>query len=86
MPKRARRSSSVILRVGMVFLFGRVIDLWLLLGPPLMQDGPGFGPYELAPVLGMAALFAWYFLRTLARENLVPLGDPNLETSLHHHC
>lgn len=86
MPKRARRSSSVILRVGMVLLFGRIFDLWLLLGPPLMPQGPGFGLFELAPVLGMAALFTWYFLKTLARENLVPLGDPNLQASLHHHC
>lgn len=86
MPKRARRSGAVIFRVGCAMLLGRVLDLYVLLGPPLMPDGPRFGFFEIAPLLAAAAVFAWAFLRALARAPLLPAGDPHIAQSLSHHC
>lgn len=65
MPRRSRRSPAVILRIGVVFLVGRLVELWYLLGPPLMPDGPRFGVFELGPVIGAAALFFWIFRNAL---------------------
>ncbi|MAG56052.1 MAG: hypothetical protein CMJ83_07160 [Planctomycetes bacterium] len=86
MPKRARRSGAVILRVGLVMLVGHALDLYILIKPPLEADGPGFGLWQLAPMVGIGCLFVTVLLRKLAEAPLVPTRDPFLSKSLHYHA
>jgi hypothetical protein len=83
--RRARRSARVLLRVAVVLLVGRVVDLFVLLGPPLFGPEPRVGLWELAPVLGALALFAFLVLRALSVRPLVQPADPALPYSLSYH-
>ena len=79
MPKRARRSESALLRIAWVMLAGQALNLYVLVAPPLMPDGPALGLWELGPLIGALALFLWLTLRGLTRAPLVPLraqGEP----------
>ena len=86
MPKRVRRSGGVILRVAVVMLIGRLLDLYVMIAPPLMPEGPTFGIWELAALVGCLALFAFALQRSLTRAPLVPVGDAGLQESLEYHC
>jgi len=86
MPKKARRSGAVLVRVAAVMLLGNAMHLFMLIAPPLMGDTPTFGLWELGPIVASVAFFFWVVLRGLGQANLVPERDPHLEESLHHHC
>jgi hypothetical protein len=63
---RLRRSEKALLRVGAILLVGRLVDLYMIAGPPLMGDAPAAGVWELAPVLGQIALFFLITVRALS--------------------
>lgn len=65
MPRAARRSPAVIFRIGLVFLAGRLADLYYLIGPPLMPEGPVIGVFELAPLAAACILFAMVFVAAI---------------------
>ncbi len=65
--RRLRRSRRALVRIAGVILVGRVIDLLVMAGPPLWQDGPVLGLWELAPILGCTGLFFLLALRALQR-------------------
>lgn len=64
MPKKARRSPAVLLRIGAVLLLGRLVDLWHLVGPPVFPTGGTPGWIEFGIVAGFGGLF----FRTLSRH------------------
>lgn len=78
MPRAARRSEAVLLRVAWVMLAGHALQLFMLIEPPLMRDGPVLGLWELGPFAGALALFFWLTLRGLSQAPLVPQNDPHL--------
>ncbi|MBM4016249.1 MAG: hypothetical protein FJ293_14970 [Planctomycetes bacterium] len=62
--RRARGSPAVLLRVAIGVLAAQVLDLWLLIGPPLSGDQPALGLTELA---GAALAFSLFFLLATRR-------------------
>jgi hypothetical protein len=64
---------------------GRVLDLYLMVGPALSTGGPRFGIWELAPFVAACGLFVVVFSRAFRRAPPVPLGDPGLSTSLSYY-
>ena len=67
-----RRSGVVLRRIACLVLVGHLLDLFVMIAPPLMGGTLAFGLWELGPVAGALALFTWLFLRALARKPLVP--------------
>ena len=53
--------------------------------PPLLESGPRFGLVEVGVLLATVGLVGIVVVRTLGGASLVPIGDPYLEESLHHH-
>ena len=53
--------------------------------PPLLESGPRVGLAEVGAGLIVVALTVLVVVRSLGRASLVPVGDPYLEESLHHH-
>lgn len=53
--------------------------------PPLHPGGLVFGGWEAGIALGTGGLLALLLHRALAGAPAVPLGDPFLAESLHHH-
>jgi hypothetical protein len=74
-----------LLRVCSLLLVGRWLDLYLMTQPVFEKHAPVLGIWEIAPVLGAAALFVLLLRRGLGAADLVPRGDPYLEESLRHH-
>ncbi len=66
--RRLRRSRRALVRIAALVIAGRVVDLVVLAGPPLMGDSPRLGIWEVAPILGGVALFFLVALRTLRRS------------------
>lgn len=92
--RRARRSEKALLRVALLVLVGRAVDLFVIVGPavevkatlpPGAPASPGLVVWEIAPVLGFLALFALVALRALARGPAVRASEPGIDYSLHYH-
>ena len=63
LPKAACRSEGVLLRIGILVILGRLVDLYLQTAPPILGPTASFGLWELVPVVGCAALFFWLTIR-----------------------
>jgi hypothetical protein len=85
LPRPAKRNPTYLLRVGILMLAGRWLDLWLMTMPGNFSDCPIPGPLELAGIVGPVALFVFWTSRTFQKVPLVPANDPYLVESLHHH-
>jgi hypothetical protein len=85
MARAPKRSLTIASRVAVVILVGRALDLYLMIYPPLLESGPRFGLVELGVLLATVGLVGIVVIRTLGGASLVPIGDPYLEESLHHH-
>ncbi len=84
LPRPAKRSESLLLKVCALVLIGRWLDLYIVSGPLVMPGGPSLGPWELAPLLLLLPLYILFLFGVLGRHPLVPKGDPYLVESLHH--
>lgn len=85
LPRSSKRSDSTLLKVCILFLIGRWVDLYVMIQPVFAPEGPRFGIWEIAPIVVAAALFIILLRRNLNGTNLVPQGDPYLQESLRHH-
>jgi hypothetical protein len=85
LPRASKRKPAVLAGVCLLILAGRWLDLYLLIMPETFSV-PAFGVWELLIPLGYAGMFLWLAARALAQAPLLPLGDPFLEESLHHHA
>jgi hypothetical protein len=81
-----KKRPELIVKVAVVVLVGRWLDLYLLIVPPLALGGPPFGLWEVAGLLSAAGATAWVVIRALGNAPLVPANDPRLDESLHYHA
>jgi len=86
LPKPAKRSESVMMKVAVVVLIGRWVDLYLMIFPSTIGSTPVFGIWEVASVGILLGAFGWLFLRAIAKTSPVPTGDPLISESLHYHA
>ena len=80
-----KRQGSTLVKVAAAVLFGRWLDLYLMILPPTLGAAPRAGLLELGLTAGGAGLFAFALFRALKQAPLVPIGDPMLMESLHYH-
>ncbi len=86
LPRPCKRSESVMIKVAVVVLVGRWVDLYLMVFPDAVGKVPVFGLWELAGLGFLVGAFGWLFFRSFAKASPVPSGDPLLSESLHYHC
>jgi hypothetical protein len=84
LPRPAKRSESIVLKVAVLLLVGRWLDLYLMVAPASRPLDPTPSLWDASAMVLALALFALALLRVLGRTRLVPTGDPMLEESLHH--
>lgn len=80
-----KRRPEILVKIAIVVLVGRWLDLYLMIVPPFSPAGPPFGVWEIASVLALGGGVAWITVGALGRARLVPIGDPQLIESLHYH-
>jgi len=85
LPRGAKRSPRVLSRVAAVVLAGRVLDVYLMMAPPLHGARPLLGIWEVGALAGTAAVLVLAFYRGIRAAAPVPVNDPYLEESLHYH-
>ncbi len=84
LPKWTKKREGVLLRVAIIVLVGRWMDIaWMTL--PSFLPQPSFSVWELAPFATVVSLFLIGAFRAFSRANPVPTGDPMLVESLHYH-
>ena len=84
LPRPCKRSTGVMMKVAVVVLVGRWLDLYLMVFPA--TSGPVFGLWELAGIALLIGAISWLFFRSFSKASPIPSGDPPLNESLHYHC
>lgn len=82
---RRKKREDVLLAACVVLLLGHWLDFYMQVMPPVLKSGPRLGWLEAAVLAGGASLFVLLFDRSFASVSSVPIADPTLEESLHHH-
>jgi hypothetical protein len=85
LPRGTKRSGRALGRVAAVVLAGRVLDVYLLVAPPLVGSRPAFGIGAAGALAVAAGIVVLAFYRGIREAAPVPLNDPYLEESLHYH-
>lgn len=83
-----KRRPEILVKVALVVLVGRWLDLYLMIVPPIAQRSglvPPFGLWEVASLLVLAGGSAWLVTRALSQAPLTPVSDPYLGQSLTYH-
>ncbi len=86
LPRPCKRSESVMLKVAVIALIGRWVDLYMMIFPPVTGEVPVFGLPEIASFVVVVSLAGLLFVRAFAAAGPVPQNDPYLQESLHYHC
>jgi hypothetical protein len=86
LPRPVKRSPSMLVKVCCLILVGRWLDLYLLIYPSTIgSDSVTFGIWELGMAIGAPGVFMLVFVHRFRSAPPVPISDPMLEASLHHH-
>lgn len=84
LPRKSKRSETIMIRVSGVVLIGRWIDLSVMIYPPVVGDSPALSIPEIAGALAGFGLTIWLFERSFRRAAPVPIHDPFLQESMHY--
>ncbi len=85
LPARAKKNPGVLLKVAVIVLLGRWLDLYLMILPPVSGTHPEISAWEIGAAMGMVGLFGLVFFRAMRAANVVPVNDPYLAESLAVH-
>ena len=77
LPKSAKRSGSVMMKIAVVVLIGRWVDLYTMVFPARFGDEPVFGLWEVAAIGCLVGLASLWLFRSFAKANPVPKHDPH---------
>ena len=92
LPKSAKRNARVMMRVAVVRLIGRWVDLYVMVFPAIKSgenrvfETPVFGLWEAAAVCCLVGTTGLLFWRSFAAAGPVPRNDPYLPKSNHYHA
>ncbi len=83
---KAKKSPGAMLKVAVLVLLGRWLDLYLMIMPTFTGGEPAIGAWEIGAAMGAVGVFALVFFRALGQAATVPVGDPRLTESLQEHA
>lgn len=86
LPRLNKQRPGVLVRVGIVLLIGRWLDLYLMIMPSFAGGKPQIGVWEIGMAAGLTGVFVLGLLAALRKAPLVPVRDPYLAESLHYHA
>lgn len=85
LPRAAKRCTGHLQRVALIVLVGEFIDLNWIIMPSLTPDGFHLAVTDIGLFLGFLGIFAFWVRRFLSKHNTVPVKDPYLHETAHHH-
>ena len=85
LPRGAKRCRNYLSMVSVVVLVGAWVDLsWIIL-PSFLPHGFSFAWQDIGLFLGFLGFFLFFIRSYFSRNSLVPVKDPYLHETLHHH-
>lgn len=85
LPRWAKRSHTQLVAVAILLLVMQYVDLFWLIYPNLNTETVLLGLPEVLIWLGFVGSFVFVVTRFLGQYPIVPLKDPRMHESLHHH-
>jgi len=85
LPRATKRSGPILMRVCILLLVGRWLDLYLMIAPGSLDASAYIGIIEIAMSFGFMGLFLYVVSKSLSEASLLPTKSPILEESLHYH-
>ena len=86
LPRLNKQRPGVLVRVSIILLVGRWLDLYLMIMPPFSGGKPHINLWEIGMAAGLVGIFVLGMLAALRKAPLVPVRDPYLAESLHYHA
>ena len=86
LPKPAKRNRTIMVRVAIVLLVGRWVDLYLMVYPSVLGETPVFGICEIAAACCGTIVGIVLVERAFGSASPVPQNDIYLAESLHYHA
>ncbi len=85
LPKPSKRSERVMMKVALIVLMGRWVDLSIMIFPPTVGDLPVLGIGEIAGVCLLIGSLGLLLARAFSGAKPVPTGDPYFKESICYH-
>lgn len=85
LPRWAKRTPAHIAAISIWILAMQYLDIYWLIYPAKYGAEVHFGLYEICIYAGFLGVFLFAVNRFLSRNNLIPIRDPRIEESMHHH-
>lgn len=85
LPRWAKRTPSHLAMVSVLILIMQYVDIHWMVYPNLDPYSPHFSWQEIGPFALFGGLFLWSVTGFLSKNKLVPVRDPRIEESIHHH-
>lgn len=85
LPRWAKRTPAHLAAVSILILIMQFVDIYWLVYPSYSADSIVFGAPEILIFVGFMGLFLFAVSKFLQKNNLVPIKDPRIEESIHHH-
>ncbi len=85
LPRWAKRNRDYLKIVCWLILIMQYVDIYWMVYPNFNEHHITFSIWEIGVFLGFLGLFLKIVTAFLSRNNLVPIKDPRIEESLHHH-
>ena len=85
LPRMAKRTPSHLEKVACIVFFGAWVDLYWLIIPYFSPEKFTLSIFDLGLFLGFLGFFAFAVRRYLSMHATVPVKDPFLHETLHHH-
>lgn len=85
LPRMAKRTSGFLGKISWLVLVGAWLDLYWLIMPILSPEGFKFGWQDFGLLVGFIGGFGFVVRKFLSKNNVVPVKDPYLHETLHHH-
>lgn len=85
LPKAAKRNPTHMIMVSVIILIMQFVDIHWMIYPNLDSTHYLMGWQEAGPFLMLGGLFLYSVTNFLSKNSLVPMRDPRLEESVHHH-
>jgi hypothetical protein len=79
LPRRAKRSAEHLLRVSILVLAARWLDVYLAVVPAAFPEHPGIDWMDVAPLATLGSIFVLVLERALVTAPLVAARDPYLQ-------
>lgn len=85
LPRWAKRTPNHLAMVSVLILIMQYVDIHWMVYPNLDPYNPLFSWQEIGSFILLGGLFLWSVTSFLSKNKLVPVRDPRIEESIHHH-